>query len=197
MADIGKKYVVLHDTVSWQAPQKDREGKVVTYDKGDGNTAPVMALCTFRRGDVVEGGVLSAVDLDRLQDIGAVRPANEEEAGLPKVTLPLGETYARPAESVIAEKEQEVERLRLKLQAAQAELSSQRVQAMPDPALVSAESRRLQDENRRLQAELAQARGHKAEAPAPPEQPPPEPWPEAGASPEEADDGGGRKRGRR
>jgi hypothetical protein len=78
-----------------------------------------------------------------------------------------------------------------------AALTAQRAQAQRQ----AEEARRLKEEESRKAAGKAEAppknEAPKEPVPEPAAQAPAEPWPEAGASPEEADDGGGRRKGRR
>lgn len=176
-----KKYVVLHHALAWQHPAKDEQGQPLKTPEG----APMVTAALFRRGDVVPAHVFEGQDLGRLRRLKALREANEDEAGLERVSLPEGGDLAASAEALLAQKERELGDMRTEASRRDAELSALRANmtmAQPDPAqLPPAAQERVAQLNReveQLKAEATEWRRRLAEAqsgqPSPPQAPQPQ-----------------------
>jgi hypothetical protein len=129
-------------------------------------------LGPWRQGEVIEAKWLEAfpgADLQRLYDVGAVKPADEREAAQERVTLP-GTPAATPLELQLADRDrklgeqaQEVVRLRDELRAARQQGPGQPPPPGPqgvDPGLIAEKDKAIKD----LQRQLEEARGQQAQA---------------------------------
>jgi hypothetical protein len=148
-----------------QAAAPPPTGKLVVLSGG---------LGPWRQGEVIEAKWLEhfpGADLQRLYDVGAVKPADEREAAQERVTLP-GTPAATPLELQVADRDrrlgqqaQEIVDLRDQLRAAKQE-GPRQAQGQPqgvDPKLIAekdkaiADLQRQLDEVRQQQQQAAQA----------------------------------------
>jgi hypothetical protein len=171
MPDTGKKYVILHSSMSFQIPGKDREsGEQIKDTQGK----PVWERVEFSRGEVVPADVLESGpqgELERLFRLKAVREATPDEYAHQKVTLPEGGDLSVSAEALLAGKSREVAMAMQhasKLEQENMELRNQLQSRAPMPIQETesgAELIRAKDtELLKLRQELSELRGELARA---------------------------------